>query len=27
VRWRLTFVCPQYGTCFTPPFWRLEFCG
>jgi len=21
------FVGPQYGTCFIPPSWRLEFCG
>jgi hypothetical protein len=25
VRWHLTFVGPQYGTCFMSPFWHLEF--
>jgi hypothetical protein len=25
VLWRLTFVCRQYETCFTSPFWYLEF--
>ena len=24
LRWHLTFVGPQYGTCFMLPFWRLE---
>jgi hypothetical protein len=27
LRWRLICVCPQYGTCFMSPFWRLEFWG
>ena len=22
--WRLVFMGPQYGTCFTPHFWQLE---
>ena len=25
VQWRLISVAPQYETCFTPHFWRVEF--
>jgi hypothetical protein len=25
LRWRLIYLSSQYGTCFMPPFWRLEF--
>ena len=27
VQWHLIFVGAQYGTCFTSPFWHLEFWG
>jgi hypothetical protein len=27
VRWRQVFVDPQYWTCFTSPFWHIEFRG
>jgi hypothetical protein len=26
-RWRPTFLCPYWGTCFTSSIWRLEFWG